>query len=273
MTYSGDRSGPETHHPGIPGSAEVSPDDLERLATEFRPSWELDEAPFTGPAHFSAADIQSLQGGEGRHQVRQSLAAISEAFAPGGSARDVGSNRTPAGARANLALPVWPQAPTRAQAPSLDFESTLQARKFRAKPPWVILGGVAIVLVALGVWAASSGEPQPAAPVPPPRPTATAEPIAPVSAQPGSPPPTVTEPVTATAQVPAPVEPPPSTTSEPPVKAGTEVHTMAAPVAPSPPAPARAAPVTAAPARPLPNAKPPARPKGASPTIVRDVPF
>jgi hypothetical protein len=37
-------------------------DELERLATAFRPSWELDDAPFTGAATFSAADIRALQG-------------------------------------------------------------------------------------------------------------------------------------------------------------------------------------------------------------------
>jgi len=38
-----------------------TPDDFERLAAAFRPSWELDNAPFTGAGTLSAGDIRALQ--------------------------------------------------------------------------------------------------------------------------------------------------------------------------------------------------------------------
>ena len=73
MTYSGDRSGTVEGQTSGPVVSELSPEDLEQLATEFRPSWELDEAPFAGGANFSSADVQSLQGGEARNRARQAL--------------------------------------------------------------------------------------------------------------------------------------------------------------------------------------------------------
>ncbi len=50
--------------------APLTPDDFERLATAFRPSWELDEAPFTGAGALSTADIRALQGGGTHADVR-----------------------------------------------------------------------------------------------------------------------------------------------------------------------------------------------------------
>ncbi|MGH7435721.1 MAG: hypothetical protein ACRENE_08600 [Polyangiaceae bacterium] len=58
------------------GGAVLTPDDLERLATAFRPSWELDEAPFTGAGSLSPADIRALGGGGTHVDVR------SAAFSP-----------------------------------------------------------------------------------------------------------------------------------------------------------------------------------------------
>lgn len=43
--------------------ARLAPEELERLAATFRPSWELDDAPFTGPGSLSPSEIQVLQGG------------------------------------------------------------------------------------------------------------------------------------------------------------------------------------------------------------------
>lgn len=81
MTYSGDRSSPDASHAELFGSSELSLEDLERLATTFRPSWELDEAPFAGPATFSAADVRSLQGDP---QLREGLhGGANEAFSKG----------------------------------------------------------------------------------------------------------------------------------------------------------------------------------------------
>jgi hypothetical protein len=48
--------------------------DFERLATVFRPSWELDDAPFTGERTLSASDIQALQGSAPNAEVRAATA-------------------------------------------------------------------------------------------------------------------------------------------------------------------------------------------------------
>jgi hypothetical protein len=57
-------------------------DRLERLATSFRPSWELDEAPFTGAGTLSAGDIRALQGGGTHVDVRAALATAQASHAP-----------------------------------------------------------------------------------------------------------------------------------------------------------------------------------------------
>jgi hypothetical protein len=48
-------------------SAKLTPDDFEQLAAAFRPSWELDDAPFTGAGAMSPADAHALQNGGGTH--------------------------------------------------------------------------------------------------------------------------------------------------------------------------------------------------------------
>lgn len=48
---------------GLLESAPLTPDDFERLATAFRPCWELDEAPFSGAGSLSPSEIRALQGG------------------------------------------------------------------------------------------------------------------------------------------------------------------------------------------------------------------
>jgi hypothetical protein len=63
--------------------APLTPDDLERLATAFRPSWELDDAPFTGAGSLSAGDIRALQGGGTHAEVRATaLTAVQGSLAP-----------------------------------------------------------------------------------------------------------------------------------------------------------------------------------------------
>jgi hypothetical protein len=47
---------------GGAGAKELSPDDFERLASIFRPSWKLDDAPVTAGASFSKDEVQALQG-------------------------------------------------------------------------------------------------------------------------------------------------------------------------------------------------------------------
>jgi len=46
---------------------------LERLATAFRASWELDDAPFTGAGSLSPADVRALQGGGTHAEVRATV--------------------------------------------------------------------------------------------------------------------------------------------------------------------------------------------------------
>jgi hypothetical protein len=43
----------------------LSPEDAERLASTFRPIWDLDDAPFAQGSALSAADIDALAGGAG----------------------------------------------------------------------------------------------------------------------------------------------------------------------------------------------------------------
>jgi hypothetical protein len=51
--------------------ARLSPDEADRLASMFRPSWELDDAPFTGAGTLSDADLRALQSSGGvRAEVR-----------------------------------------------------------------------------------------------------------------------------------------------------------------------------------------------------------
>jgi len=43
---------------------EISPDDLERFASTFRPMWELDDAPFAPTAAtLSASEVRELSAG------------------------------------------------------------------------------------------------------------------------------------------------------------------------------------------------------------------
>jgi hypothetical protein len=274
MTYSGDRPGPMEGQITGPAASELSPDDLERLATEFRPSWELDDAPFASGANFSSADVHALQGGEARHRIRQALVTTTdEGFLSG--RRDRVANHPPAAGPARVSSrpppsrsappPAFALAPMRA--PQLSLESSLQARQFRRRPPWIAIGAVGAVLIGLGVWATSSSNAsqaaatlgashETAAPLPAPQ---APEPPKETQAAAPSPPP---EPAAAAPSEPLPAPKPPPEAH--PVQAG--------PVYPSPtPAPARPMQTASVLARP-PSAKPATHPKG-GPTIVRDVPF
>jgi hypothetical protein len=56
--------------PAAFASGRLSPEEAERLASTFRPSWELDDAPFTGPGTLSETDLRALQGGGTHSDVR-----------------------------------------------------------------------------------------------------------------------------------------------------------------------------------------------------------
>src|SRR5580698_4970040 len=57
-------------HPAEFARGRLSPEEAERLASTFRPSWELDDAPFTGAGNLSEADLRALQGGGTHSDVR-----------------------------------------------------------------------------------------------------------------------------------------------------------------------------------------------------------
>ena len=65
MAYPGDPSGPPPRGRASFVAGRLTPDDFEQLAAAFRPSWDFDEAPFTGPGSISPSELQVL-GGAGR---------------------------------------------------------------------------------------------------------------------------------------------------------------------------------------------------------------
>jgi hypothetical protein len=71
---------------GAFANSRLSPEEAERLAATFRPSWELDEAPFTGPGSFSASEVHALQGGGTNADVRAVAHATNGTHAPATSA-------------------------------------------------------------------------------------------------------------------------------------------------------------------------------------------
>ena len=59
----------------------LSAEDADRLASMFRPSWDLDEAPFVGPGTLAEGELRALSGGGVRPDVR---AAAATALGAGG---------------------------------------------------------------------------------------------------------------------------------------------------------------------------------------------
>jgi hypothetical protein len=73
---------PAPKAPAAFANARLSLDDAERLAATFRPSWELDDAPFTGAGSLSPSDLQALQGGGTHADVRAVAHASNGTHAP-----------------------------------------------------------------------------------------------------------------------------------------------------------------------------------------------
>src|SRR5580658_3727787 len=69
-------SDPNRSEGGGAGAKELSPDDFERLATIFRPSWKLDDAPFTAGDVEGAAGPAHPQDQNGTHPVAVAPAPI-----------------------------------------------------------------------------------------------------------------------------------------------------------------------------------------------------
>jgi hypothetical protein len=150
-------------------------------------------------------------------------------------------------------------APPRESTGSFDVQALGRSKK----PLWIGLGGGAVVLVAVGIWASSGGSAAPAPAPPPPAKTVQAAvpdippPPPETTPEPPAAPPPKTVAVTSLPQVPPPVVTP---ASLPPAPARPAA--AAAPPAPAP------RPVVAPTPKPAPRAKP-----GGGGTIVHDVPF
>ncbi len=67
MAYPGAPSGPTVKGTATFAGGSLTADDLDQLASAFRPSWEFDEAPFVGAGTMSPNDLRALQGGGGIH--------------------------------------------------------------------------------------------------------------------------------------------------------------------------------------------------------------
>lgn len=286
MSHPSDLSDPSSKDPPGSGARELTADDFERLAAVFRPSWELDEAPFSGPANLSAAEVESLQARgvasrvlgtvpttNGSHAHAEQVAPSVVITEPPEPVPVQPASPPPARSPAQpqprsvelrMATPAHAQAlPTgrpaesslaRPRLPSLEFDELPAFARRSKKPLWIALSTVAIALASFGAWvlAGSSGQPR-----------YPAENVAP------APPKAITTAVeTAARPAPEPAPPPPPAASPPPPLPTP----VAAPASPPQPAAARTPATPPKPPLPAPKA-PPSRPKAGGPTIVRDVPF
>jgi hypothetical protein len=328
-------------HPGDPFSnAQLTPEEADRLALMFRPSWELDEAPFTGPGSLSPSEVAVLQGGGVRQDVRAATlghgsngahpepsvvvaqdadqtiverAATAQDAPPSvpviappvGTPPPAIGSKTIMGIQAPILAPTGPSAPAgpppappataqptaqtkgppsrpsqRPSAPTFDLAAkpraaparpaaaAVETPSFRKKPSmglWVGVGAGAVMLLALGIYAMTSGGGEKSE-----TPAASADkpPVDDKLANVPPPPPPVTTTVAVATTAVAPPTPPAVTAPVP-----TQAAAVASP-APTPTHVAAAAPPTPRPtfASPAPAAPHPTGKKGGQ-TIVRDVPF
>jgi hypothetical protein len=133
-------------------NAKLSFDDAERLAASFRPSWELDDAPFTGAGTLSDADVGALQGGGTSAQVRASLRA-NGSTAGHEPENSVVIDRAITAADIPPKLAAVPAAPAHgmtmrlgAQAPAVAAQARPEPAALAAAPsPWAGPGGTIIL--------------------------------------------------------------------------------------------------------------------------------
>ncbi len=306
MAYPGEPSGPAAKGPGAFVGGRLTADEFDQLAAAFRPSWELDEAPFVGAGSMSPSDLHALQGGGG---TRAEIRAVSQAASPQAAPAPLVN-----GAHA---------APKPAPPSHEPEDSVIIDRSITAAPiPPPVQPRVAVAAPALAAPPHVSADRlaqtrivhRPAVPVPGPREStgsfdaralrskrplwiglgagAVALVAAGIWAASGSsqaPAPAVPV-LVKTVQAAAPdiPPPPPDTTPTPaapplrtiPVSALAQVPAPVVTAAPPPPAPVRpaAAPAAPPPAPPphaavAPTPRPASRPKAAAGTIVHDVPF
>jgi flagellar protein FliO/FliZ len=307
MAYPGEPSGPPPRGGTSFLAGRLTPDDFEQLAAAFRPSWEFDDAPFTGPGSLSSAELQLLQTAGGTladvraaapltngvhgHAVPKAAAISADpedsviVDAPPPAATPAPTPYGPpvsvAAAPAPSLKPTSPdrlaqtrivQRPAIAIPPSKDSTGSFDAVRPSKKPLWIGLGAVAVAAAVFGIYTATKGPEGPEAPV--------AASTAPTAAAPTAESPT--QPATqaaATPPAPAPsASPAPTTTStirtipisalaQVPATVQTSAPVTHFPVAPAPPPAPAPRPVAPVAPRPAP------RPKAAGGTIVHDVPF
>jgi hypothetical protein len=288
----------------------LTPDDFDQLAAAFRPSWEFDDAPFTGPGSLSPSELRTLQTGGGTHVDVRAAAPLTNgvhghpvpkptpvaiepqdsvivdapppALAPAPTPAPTPFGPPVSAASAAPAAPAFrPQSPDRlaqtriVQRPvpaiPLPKDSTGSFDVVRpSKKPLWI--GLGVAVVALAAVGLYSATKGPDVPAPP-----VATTVATVAAPPQPdipPPPETTTQAALTPPAPAPVPSP--TVKTIPVSALAQVPT---PVQTSAPPPARPAVVPAPPPAPAPRPtsqpapRPAPRPKAGPGTIVHDVPF
>jgi hypothetical protein len=307
MSYPGEPSDSSGKDLSAFASTELTADDFERLATSFRPSWQLDEAPFAGPSSMTPSEIRTLQANEARAEVKalvqQSTNGSHPPPKPTVSAEPnesviVEGGLPPAHAARPMPVPVSVSVPTPAHSPaarrvapaipkgrprlaSLELDGVVPsfARKSRTGL-WVGLGALALVGGGIGIWLATnanqpySAAPPSSPPVTEPSPAASAAPVVPelptAPAPPPAPPPPAASMAAAPASAPLPMASPPITMR--PAVLPTVTNT-------SPPAPTSTMrpstppPTAAKPPQPQPAPRATVRPKPTGTTIVRDVPF
>jgi hypothetical protein len=291
-------------------NARLTLEEAERLAATFRPSWQVDEVPASGPsfqgrqgAGASADQRSAVQALNGNYPpapatVRDELdrsVIIDPAIAPPVAAQPAAPTATVPSVQTRTVVMSTamggvdprlrgPGAAGRGAGPSvaprrsLDFSEAEYPKRSRTGL-WVGLTAVLAAVIGVGVWALSGSNEKVAIPAPVPQNAPTVETRA--AAAPPRPPP---EAPVAPAPPPVPQAPPPA---QPPTAAAPPTVAAAPPPPAAPPTP----PVAAAPAAPRivvppaprpptwtppPAARPPPaapRPKPAGTTIVHDVPF
>jgi hypothetical protein len=277
---------------------EISPEDAERFAASFRPSWELDDAPFAAGGGLAQEDLLSLSADA---NTVVDLPKVEEPFTAAPSANAAVAAPAPPPAQAGAGTLVMkpapapavpkpaPSAPTpgynggaplyikpgRGPSPSVSTRDDLEFPVRRSnKAVFVVIGAVvAVAAVAIGIKIGMSDD------------DAKGSGAGAAQTQPTSAPPAREEPTRA---IPAPTTADTATTAAatkpaPPVK-DTATTQAAKPEPPHPPAPTAAPPpprpVAAAPQpaprpaaapQPAPQPKTPTKPAGGG--IVRDNPF
>jgi hypothetical protein len=312
MAYPGEPSGPAAKGLGAFAGGRLTADEFDQLAAAFRPSWELDEAPFVGAGSMSPSDLHALQGGGGTRAEIRAVAQAASPLAPAPAPVVNGAHAAPK-----------PAGPSHEPEDSVIVDRSITAVPIAPPPvhPRVAMAAPAVAIppqVSADRLAQTRIVHRPAVPVSAPRSAprestgsfdaralrsrrplwiglgagAVALVAAGIWAASGSsqaPAPVVPVLVkTVRAAAPDIPPPPPDTTPTPaapppktvPVSALAQVPAPVVTTAPPPPAPVRPAAAPAAPppapaphAAVAPTPRPAARPKAAAGTIVHDVPF